>query len=246
LKDYCRNTNSVDDFAFLGSFCSTSIITLSIPLSIIASIMLLSALGHTINIMTLGGLALAVGILLDDAMVAIENINWNLEQGKEVRETILNGATQITIPALVSTRCICIVFIPMFYLGGVAQFLFMPLAQAVIFAMLASYILSRTFQKFTSPIPLIAPNMPSTLLMRRPDVIAIETRVIATNATIGVACAALFSAFNLSGVGSFDSPMITNLITKHSLFWSLGPTTLLSLSQPLACHYLMVVDSKHY
>ena len=129
---------------FLGSWRSTLIITLSIPLSIIASISLLSALGQTINIMTLGGLALAVGILVDDATVAIENINWNLEQGKEVEQAILDGAKQIAIPALVSTLCICIVFVPMFYLGGVAQFLFAPLAEAVIFAMLTSYILSRT------------------------------------------------------------------------------------------------------
>lgn len=129
---------------FLGSLRSTFIITLSIPLSIIASITVLSALGETINIMTLGGLALAVGILVDDATVAIENINWNLEQGKEVEQAILDGAKQIAIPALVSTLCICIVFVPMFYLGGVAQYLFVPLAEAVIFAMLMSYILSRT------------------------------------------------------------------------------------------------------
>ncbi|MBN9230594.1 MAG: efflux RND transporter permease subunit [Legionella sp.] len=129
---------------FLGSLRSTFIITLSIPLSIIASLTLLSALGETINIMTLGGMALAVGILVDDATVAIENINWNLEQGKEVEQAILDGAQQIAIPALVSTLCICIVFVPMFFLGGVAQYLFVPLAEAVIFAMLASYILSRT------------------------------------------------------------------------------------------------------
>ncbi|MGL5741595.1 MAG: efflux RND transporter permease subunit [Legionella sp.] len=129
---------------FLGSVRSTIIITLSIPLSIITSITLLSALGETINIMTLGGLALAVGILVDDATVAIENINWNLEQGKEVEQAILDGAKQIAIPALVSTLCICIVFVPMFFLGGVAQYLFVPMAEAVIFAMLMSYILSRT------------------------------------------------------------------------------------------------------
>lgn len=129
---------------FLGSWRSTLIITLSIPLSVIASTTLLAALGETINIMTLGGLALAVGILVDDATVAIENINWNLEQGKEVEQAILDGAQQIAIPALVSTLCICIVFIPMFYIGGVAQYLFVPLAEAVIFAMLASYLLSRT------------------------------------------------------------------------------------------------------
>lgn len=129
---------------FLGSWRSTFIITLSIPLSILASITMLSLLGHTINIMTLGGLALAVGILVDDATVAIENINWNLEQGKEVIDAIYDGAKQIAVPAFVSTLCICIVFVPMFFLGGVAQYLFVPLAEAVIFAMLMSYFLSRT------------------------------------------------------------------------------------------------------
>ena len=129
---------------FLGSWRSTLIILVSIPLSVLASIIVLSALGQTINIMTLGGLALAVGILVDDATVAIENINWHLEQGKEVTDAILDGAKQIAVPALVSTLCICIVFIPMFFLSGVARFLFVPLAEAVIFAMLASYFLSRT------------------------------------------------------------------------------------------------------
>jgi CzcA family heavy metal efflux pump len=129
---------------FLGSWRSTLIITISIPLSILASIIVLSWLGETINIMTLGGLALAVGILVDDATVTIENINWHLEHGKEIEEAILDGARQIAMPALVSTLCICIVFIPMFLLTGVAHFLFVPLAEAVIFAMLASYALSRT------------------------------------------------------------------------------------------------------
>lgn len=129
---------------FLGSFRSTVIILCSIPLSMLVSISLMALLGETINIMTLGGLALAVGILVDDATVAIENINWNLEQGKEVQQAILDGAHQIAIPALVSTLCICIVFVPMFFLGGVAQYLFVPLAEAVVFAMLASYFLSRT------------------------------------------------------------------------------------------------------
>ena len=129
---------------FLGSMRSTFIITLSIPLSILASMSIMAMLGQTINIMTLGGLALAVGILVDDATVAIENINWNIEQGKAVKLAILDGAEQIAIPALVSTLCICIVFVPMFYLSGVAQYLFIPMAEAVIFAMLASYLLSRT------------------------------------------------------------------------------------------------------
>jgi len=129
---------------FLGSWRSTLIITLSIPLSILASIACLSALGETINIMTLGGLALAVGILVDDATVTIENINYQLEQGKDVEPAILDGAKQIALPALVSTLSICIVFVPMFFLAGIARYLFVPLAEAVVFAMLASYLLSRT------------------------------------------------------------------------------------------------------
>src|SRR6184192_3499333 len=129
---------------FLGNWKSTLIIAISIPLSILVSILCLSALGQTINIMTLGGLALAVGILVDDATVEIENINRNLAMGKETFQAILDGAQQIAVPALVSTLCICIVFIPMFFLSGVAKFLFVPLAEAVSFAMLASYMLSRT------------------------------------------------------------------------------------------------------
>ena len=129
---------------FLGSWRSTVIIAVSIPLSILSSIIVLSALGETINIMTLGGLALAVGILVDDATVAIENINWHLEEGKELEPAILDGAQQIAVPAFVSTLCICIVFVPMFFLAGVARYLFVPLAEAVVFAMLASYVLSRT------------------------------------------------------------------------------------------------------
>ena len=129
---------------FLGSWRSTLIIAVSIPLSILVSLIMLGALGETINIMTLGGLALAVGILVDDATVEIENINRNLEEGKEVEQAILDGAAQIAIPAFVSTLSICIVFVPMFFMGGVAKYLFVPLAEAVIFAMLASYFLSRT------------------------------------------------------------------------------------------------------
>ena len=129
---------------FLGSWRSTVIIAASIPLSILSSICLLSALGETINLMTLGGLALAVGMLVDDATVAIENINRHLEDGGELHEGILQGSAQIAVPALVATLCICIVFIPMFLLSGVARYLFVPLAEAVVFAMMASYILSRT------------------------------------------------------------------------------------------------------
>jgi len=129
---------------FLGSWRSTLIIAVSIPLSILTSIIVLSALGETVNIMTLGGLALAVGILVDDATVEIENINRNIDQGKEIVQAILDGASQIAVPALVSTLSICIVFVPMFFLSGVARYLFVPLAEAVCFAMLASYLLSRT------------------------------------------------------------------------------------------------------
>jgi multidrug efflux pump subunit AcrB len=144
---------------FLGSWRSTLIITLSIPLSILASIACLSALGETINIMTLGGLALAVGILVDDATVTIENINFQLEQGKDVKPAILDGAKQIALPALVSTLSICIVFVPMFFLAGIARYLFVPLAEAVVFAMLASYVLSRT----------LIPTLANYLLKKQDD-----------------------------------------------------------------------------
>src|SRR5271155_1767890 len=129
---------------FLGDWRPTIVISISIPLSIFVSIILLGAIGQTINIMTLGGLALAVGILVDDATVEIENIERNLALGKEMRQAILDGAQQIAVPAFVSTLSICIVFVPMFFLTGVAKFLFVPLAEAVSFAMLASYLLSRT------------------------------------------------------------------------------------------------------
>lgn len=129
---------------FLGSWRSTLIIAVSIPLSVLGSIIMLSAIGETLNIMTLGGLALAVGILVDDATVTIENINWHLEQGKDVEPAILDGANQIVTPAFVSLLCICIVFVPMFFLTGVSRFLFVPMAEAVVFAMIWSFILSRT------------------------------------------------------------------------------------------------------
>jgi len=129
---------------FLGDWKSTLIIAISIPLAILSSIAVLSALGQTLNIMTLGGLALAVGILVDDATVTIENIDRHLSEGKPTLDAIRDGAAQIAVPALVSTMCICIVFVPIFFLSGVAKYLFSPLAEAVIFAMIASYILSRT------------------------------------------------------------------------------------------------------
>jgi multidrug efflux pump subunit AcrB len=144
---------------FLGSWRSTVIIAVSIPLSILCSLAALYALGETINIMTLGGFALAVGILVDDATVAIENINRNLEAGKELEQSILVGSAQIAVPALVSTLAICIVFVPMFFLSGVAKYLFVPMAEAVVFAMLASYFLSRT----------LVPTMAKYLLREHDD-----------------------------------------------------------------------------
>jgi multidrug efflux pump subunit AcrB len=146
---------------FLGSLRSTVIIAVSIPLSILGSIIALAALGETLNIMTLGGLALAVGILVDDATVTIENINWHLEQGKDVETAILDGASQIVTPAFVSLLCICIVFVPMFFLEGVARFLFVPMAEAVMFAMVCSFILSRTLVP-TMAKYLLRPHAPHT------------------------------------------------------------------------------------
>jgi multidrug efflux pump subunit AcrB len=151
---------------FLGSWRSTIIIAVSIPLSILCSISVLAMLHETINIMTLGGFALAVGILVDDATVAIENINRNLEAGKELEQSILDGSAQIAIPALVSTLAICIVFVPMFFLSGVAKYLFVPMAEAVVFAMLASYLLSRT----------LVPTMAKYLLKEHDDAEAAKKR----------------------------------------------------------------------
>jgi multidrug efflux pump subunit AcrB len=144
---------------FLGSWRSTIIIAVSIPLSILCSLIVLSMLHETINIMTLGGFALAVGILVDDATVAIENINRNLESGKELEQAIIDGSAQIATPAFVSTIAICIVFVPMFLLSGVARYLFVPMAEAVIFAMLASFLLSRT----------LVPTMAKYMLKERDD-----------------------------------------------------------------------------
>jgi multidrug efflux pump subunit AcrB len=141
---------------FLGSWRSTVIIATSIPLAVLGSVTALSFLGETLNIMTLGGLALAVGILVDDATVTIENINWHLEHGKDVEPAILDGARQIVTPAFVSLLCICIAFVPMFFLQGIARYLFVPMAEAVIFAMISSFILSRT----------LVPTMAKYLLRR--------------------------------------------------------------------------------
>jgi CzcA family heavy metal efflux pump len=144
---------------FLGSWRSTVIIALSIPLAILGAIAALAAVGQTLNVMTLGGLALAVGILVDDATVTIENINWHLEQGKSVVDAILDGAAQIVTPAFVSLLCICIVFVPMFFLPGVAGFLFVPMALSVVFAMIMSFILSRTLVP-TLALYLLKPHRP--------------------------------------------------------------------------------------
>ena len=152
---------------FLGSWRSTIIIAISIPLSILCSFIVLYALHETVNIMTLGGMALAVGILLDDATVSIENINRNLESGKELEQSILDGSAQIAVPALVSTLAICIVFVPMFFLSGVAKYLFVPMAEAVVFAMLASYLLSRT----------LVPTMAKYLLVEHDDAESARKRV---------------------------------------------------------------------
>ena len=148
-------------FLFLGSWRSTIIIAVSIPLSILGAILGLYALGETLNIMTLGGLALAVGILVDDATVTIENINWHLEQGKGVEQAILDGAAQIVTPAFVSLLCICIVFVPMFFLEGVSRFLFVPMAMAVMLAMVWSFFLSRTLVP-TMALFLLKPHAPHT------------------------------------------------------------------------------------
>ena len=148
-------------FLFLGSWRSTLIIAVSIPLSIMGAIVGLYALGETLNIMTLGGLALAVGILVDDATVTIENINWHLEQGKGVEQAIMDGAAQIVTPAFVSLLCICIVFVPMFFLEGVSRFLFVPMAIAVMLAMVWSFFLSRTLVP-TMALFLLKPHAPHT------------------------------------------------------------------------------------
>ncbi|UAL12564.1 efflux RND transporter permease subunit [Caulobacter segnis] len=144
---------------FLGSWRSTVIIAVSIPLAVLAAIAALSAFGQTLNVMTLGGLALAVGILVDDATVTIENINWHLEHGKDVKTAILDGAAQIVTPAFVSLLCICIVFVPMFFLPGVSGFLFVPMALSVVFAMVASFLLSRTLVP-TMAAYLLKPHVP--------------------------------------------------------------------------------------
>jgi multidrug efflux pump subunit AcrB len=161
---------------FLGSWRSTVIIATSIPLAALGSIIALSAIGETLNIMTLGGLALAVGILVDDATVTIENINWHLEHGKQVETAIMDGARQIVTPAFVSLLCICIVFVPMFFLNGVARFLFVPMAEAVMFAMICSFLLSRT----------LAPTMANYLLRPHPPHLEDGARTASRNPVVRV------------------------------------------------------------
>ncbi|MGO4512627.1 efflux RND transporter permease subunit [Bradyrhizobium sp. 2TAF36] len=146
---------------FLGSWRSTLIIAVSIPLSVLVSIIVLSFLGQSINLMTLGGLALAVGILVDDATVVIENINAHLERGDPVADSVLNGSAEIAAPAFVATLCVCIVFMPMFFLSGVPRYLFVPMAEAIVFAMLASYILSRTLVPTLANL-MLKPHVPGT------------------------------------------------------------------------------------
>ena len=184
---------------FLGNWRTTTIIAVSIPLSIFSSLIALQALGETINIMTLGGLALAVGILVDDATVTIENIERHLHMGKELYQSIIDGAGEIAIPAFVSTLCICIVFVPMFFLGGVAKYLFVPLAEAVSFAMLASYVLSRT----------LVPTM-ALLLLRNQGKPGLITRWIHS---IHVSFNRRFEAFRTGYV-----LLLSHLLTRRKTF----------------------------
>jgi multidrug efflux pump subunit AcrB len=213
---------------FLGSWRSTLIIAVSIPLSILSSIIVLSLLGQTINIMTLGGLALAVGILVDDATVTIENIERYLEEGNELNHAILEGASQISVPALVSTLSICIVFLPMFFLGGVARYLFVPLAEAVVFAMLASYILSRTL------VPTLA-----MYLLKAHDGHAVPSRSI-------------FARFQRSFERGFEAvrtayqALLTRLVALRKLFipaWLLGCAVLLLLIPFLGQNFFPATDN---
>jgi multidrug efflux pump subunit AcrB len=185
---------------FLGSWRATIIIAVSIPLSILTSVIVLGLIGQTINIMTLGGLALAVGILVDDATVTIENIERYLEEGAELHDGILEGAAQIAVPALVSTLCICIVFLPMFFLTGVSRYLFVPLAEAVVFAMLASYALSRTL------VPTLA-----MYLLKKHDHHAIRSRNVLAKFQRGFE--RLFER-----VRSSYANLLTNLIRLRAIF----------------------------
>ncbi len=221
---------------FLGSWRSTLIIAVSIPLSILCSLTMLYALHQTINIMTLGGLALAVGILVDDATVEIENINRNLDSGKEIEQAILDGAAQIATPALVSTLAICIVFVPMFLLSGVARYLFIPLAEAVVFAMMASYLLSRT----------VVPTMARYLLKEHDDAEA-ERRKKSRNP---------FVRFQLGFEYVFESlrhgySRILQLCVDHAgvfliLFFAVMVTSVFALTPFLGQDFFPAVDSGQF
>ncbi|PPQ40266.1 Multidrug efflux pump subunit AcrB [Rhodoblastus acidophilus] len=212
---------------FLGNWRATVIIAISIPLSILSSLLVLDALGETINIMTLGGLALAVGILVDDATVTIENIERHMHLGTGLYESIYEGAGEIALPALVSTLCICIVFTPMFFLAGVSKFLFVPLAEAVVFAMLASYLLSRTL------VPTLA-----LLLLRAPAAQAGRRNLFAR-------AQKKFEAF-FEKVRGFYIVLLSTLLTRRKLigggfilFW----TASLSLYATLGQDFFPAVDA---
>jgi multidrug efflux pump subunit AcrB len=213
---------------FLGSWRSTLIIAVSIPLSILTSIIVLSLMGETINIMTLGGLALAVGILVDDATVTIENIERYLEEGNELHDAILEGAAQISVPALVSTLSICIVFLPMFFLAGVARYLFVPLAEAVVFAMLASYALSRT----------LVPTM-AMYLLKKHDHHATPSRNILARFQRGF-------ERGFEGVRSAYASLLARLVDLRRLFipvFLLGCLVLLTLIPVLGQNFFPNTDN---
>lgn len=221
---------------FLGSWRSTLIIAVSIPLSILTSIIVFSAIGETINIMTLGGLALAVGILVDDATVEIENVNRNLEAGMETEQAILEGAAQIAVPAFVSTIAICIVFVPMFFLSGVAKYLFVPLAEAVVFAMLASYFLSRT----------IVPTMAKYLLKPHSDE-AVQQRLQSRNLLVRIQLAFERRFERLrSGYGRVLELCLTYSTTFIVLFFVLTLGSAVLLFPWLGQDFFPTVDSGQF
>jgi len=207
---------------FLGSWRSTLVVSTSIPLSIMCSIIVMGCLGQTLNIMTLGGLALAVGILVDDATVEVENIHRNLAMGKPMVRAIMDGASQIAVPAFVSTLCICIVFVPVFFLSGTAKYLFMPLAMAVIFAMLASYFLSRT----------VVPTMVKFLLKEHQEEIHHEGEHIARTPGVMGMLQGVYEWFN-GGFEKLRDRYTTALrwVLEHRAvpFWVMGGLVLLSL-----------------
>lgn len=197
---------------FLGSWRSTIIIATSIPLCILAAIICLLWAGQTINVMTLGGLALAVGILVDDATVMIENIDTHLEMGKDLETAIIDAANQIVIPTLVSTLCICIVWTPLFRLSGVAGWLFMPMAEAIVFAMLASFILSRT----------LVPTMAKYLLAGRciPACMVMNMKPCPKGSSGGSrTSSSMSSTLSSSAMGGYWNARLTNAASLSRCFW---------------------------